>query len=198
VIGQVTSADRTVTVTASRNTSVTPDLAAYNVELLTPIDISFEEVLAVVAEAGITAADFNSLYTTQRSEPEGRGTVTRNYLDWSFTFTAPLSNLKSAVAKLTALTTSVTQKNKGMSASYSMRGTQTSPKALSALNCGAAELLSDARTQAQKLAAGAGLSIGSVVSFSGASMVTPAAGAFSSGTVQPSCTLSVTFAVTGI
>jgi hypothetical protein len=182
-------------VTASRSTSVTPDLAIYGVDLLTPLDTSFEDALTTLAGVGITASDFDSLYTTQRSEPGNRGNVTRYYLDWSFALSAPLANLKDTAAKLSSLSDSVAKRS-GMALTYSLRNTQASPKALSALNCGAAELLSDARAQAQKLAGAAGIPVGQVVSVRGASVVTPASRAFSSGTVQPTCTLGVTFAQT--
>ena len=90
------------------------------------------------------------------------------------------------------------KKDNGMSLAYALRGTQASPQALAVQKCAEADLIGDARTQAQKMASAAGLSIGGVVAVSGTSLVTPASTAFSSGTYQPSCTLTVKFALTGM
>lgn len=196
--GQVTSTDRSVTVTASRNGSVAPDLGVFGVDVLTPPDATLDDALAVVQSAGITAANFSSVYTTTRFDIVGKANASRDYLDWSFTLTAPLGSLKATVAQLAALQTAVAKKDNGIAVTYSMRGTQTSPQALAAQNCAAVDLVGDARAQAQKLAAGAGLSVGAVLSVAGSSVVTPASRAFSSGTVQPSCTLTVKFALAGL
>jgi len=194
--GQVAATDRTVAVTASRNSTVAPDLGVFTVQLYSPATASLDDVLAVLQGSGITAANFNSVNTTSLYNTIGR--QNQDLLDWSFTLTAPLSNLKATVTQLGALQVAVARKDNGMSLTYSLRGTQTSPQAAAGQNCAAADLIADARTQAQKMAGAAGLSLGGVVAVSGSSLVTPAATAFTSGIYQPSCTLTVKFALTGM
>ena len=198
LVGQVSAPDRAVTVTASRTGAVAPDQGVFSVDVLTAADASLDEILAALSGSGITAANFNSVNTTTRLVLMGNGNVSRQYLDWGFTLTGPLSNLKATLGQLSALQTAVAQKDNGMSVVYSLRGTQTSPQALAKQNCAAVDLLADARAQAQKLAVAAGLSVGAVVAVNGSSVVTPPASAFTSGTVQPSCTLTVKFALAGL
>jgi uncharacterized protein YggE len=195
---QVTGTDRTVTITASRNATVAPDQGVFVVDVLTATDASLDDVLSAAPGFGLSAANLTSVYATTRYDPTGKTNVSHDYLDWSFSVTAPLTNLKTTIGQLAALQTAVASRNNGMSVSYSMRGTQTSAQALSGQNCQAADLISDARGQAQKMASAAGLSIGAVVAVSGASVVTPPSGAFSAGTYQPSCSLTVKFALTGL
>jgi uncharacterized protein YggE len=193
---QATGTDRTITVTASRNINVAPDLGVITVDVLTSTDATLDDVLAAAQGSIVTAANFTSVYTVNRSDPGGR--TSRDYLDWSFTLTAPLSNPKTTLGQLAALQVAVGTKNNGMTVSYSLRGTQTSAQALAGQNCAASDLVSDARAQAQKMAVAAGLSVGAVVAVSGASVVTPPSGGFSAGTYQPSCSLTVKFALTGL
>jgi uncharacterized protein YggE len=193
---QATATDRTVTVTASRNASVAPDQGTITVDVVTPTDATLDDVLAVAQGSIVTAANFTSVYTSTSYDSTGK--TYRDYLDWGFTLTAPLSNLKTTFGQLAALQVAVGTKNNGMAVSYSLRGTQTSAQALAGQNCAASDLVSDARAQAQKLAVAAGLSVGAVVAVSGTSVVTPPSGGFSAGTYQPSCSLTVKFALTGL
>jgi len=193
---QVSSTDRTITVTASRNSNVTPDQASISVAVYSNTDASRDDVLNAAQGSPLTLATFSSVYSTTLYDNNGR--TNHDVLEWTFAITAPISNLKSTIDQLTALQQAVAAKNNGMSVSYSVRGTQTSPQALAGQNCAAADLIADARSQAQKLASAAGLSVGNVVGVSGASVVTPATGGFSSGISQPSCSLTVKFALTGV
>lgn len=96
-----------------------------------------------------------------------------------------------------ALQVAAGTKSNAMAVSYSVRGTQTSAQAMAGQNCAASDLVSDARAQAQKMAVAASLSVGAVVAVSGTSVVTPPSGGFSAGTYQPTCSLTVKFALTG-
>lgn len=194
LIGQVGSVDRTITVSASRSATVTPDQALFGVYVFSPTDSSRDEVLAALQGSGITAANFTGVYTTTQFVT-GKS---QEFLQWSFTIIAPLSNLKNTVGQLSALQQIVAQKKNGMTVSFSVRGTQASAQALAAQNCAATDLVADARAQAQKMASAAGAAVGAVVAVSGSSIATPAADAlFAAPTYQPSCTLTVKFALTG-
>ena len=195
---QVSSTDRTVTVTASRNSTVPPDLGTFVVDVLSPTTGSLDDVVAVLQGSGITAANFTSVYTSTQYASTGKGQTSIDFLDWSFSITAPLSDLKTTTGQLAALQQAVSKKNNGMTVSYSLRGTQTSPQALAGQNCAATDLIADARSQAQKMATAAGLSVGSVVGVTSTSVVTPPSGGFSAGTYQPTCSITVRFALTGL
>jgi len=188
--------DRTVTVTASRAATVAPDQAVVTVGVNTPITTTRDEVLAALQGSSITLANFTSVYTTTDYNVTTNGN--RDQLAWTFTLNVPFSNIKPTMDQLTGLQIALAKAGKGMDLSFALRGTQTSAQALAGQNCSAADLIADARTQAQKIAAAAGLSVGAVVGASGTSVVTPPTSGFSSGTYQPSCTMTVKFALTGL
>jgi uncharacterized protein YggE len=180
---QATAIDRTVTVTAYRNVPVAPDQGIITVDVLTATDATLDDVLVAAQGSIVTAANFTSVYTINRLDSTGQNY--QDFLDWSFTLTAPLSNLKATLGQLMALQMTVGTKNNGMTVSYSLHGTLTSAQALAGQNCAASDLVSDARAQAQKMAVAASLSVGAVVAVSGASVVTPPSGGFSAGISQP-------------
>ena len=112
--------------------------------------------------------------------------------------TAPIGNFKSTVTQLQSLQQLITQKKNGMSVSFSVSGTQVSAQSQQAATCSTADLLADARAQAQKMAVAAGAGVGNVLAMSGATVTQPASGAlFSSPASTPSCTITVKFALTG-
>ena len=92
--------------------------------------------------------------------------------------------MKDTVAMLTALEKNITKNNSGLTLGFSVQGAQVSPQLQQMQTCSTSDLLSDARTEAQKLASAANLFVGAVLSMSAAT-----------GTPQP-CTLTVKFAVT--
>jgi hypothetical protein len=197
LVAQTGSGDRSVTVTASRNNSVTPDQGVFAVTALSPTDASREDVLAVVQEAGLTINNFDSIYTTTTGG-SGPGQPPRDSLQWTFSLTVPLTSLKATVAQLTALQQSVAQKKNGMTVSFSLRSTQASAQALAAQPCAASDLIADARAQAQKMASAAGAGLGGILAISGSSTVTPPGQTlFASAITVPTCSLTVKFALTG-
>ena len=193
---QVAATDRTVTVTASRTATVAPDQAVLTVSVYSPTTATREEVLAALQGSSITLANFTSVYTSTNYNAANR--TNQDQLTWTFTLNVPFASLKPALDQLAGLQIDMGRANNGMQLSFSLAGTQASTQALAAQNCAAADLIADARTQAQKLAVAAGLSVGPVIGVSGSSTVTPPTGGFSAGTYQPSCTLTVKFALTGI
>lgn len=185
-----------VTVTASRNTNLAPDQALVSVTVTTPVSASMDDAVAVLQGTGITAADFSGVSTMQ--VVSGHESATQ--LAWSFLVPTDLTSLKAEFATLTTLQQTVAAKKNGMSVSFSVQGTQVSQKAAQSQTCSLSDLMSDARTQAAKLASAASMTVGQVLAVSGGT-VTNAAGAggnaFSSVVSMPVCTLTVKFALNG-
>src|SRR5260370_95859 len=108
----------------------------------------------------------------------------------SFLFAFVLS-ASSAVGQLHSNSITITQINSGLTLSFSVSGLQVSQDLLHSQTCTVTDLLSDARSQAQKLATAANLYLGTVLAMSGVtSMNAPLYGSVSS------CSLTVKFGVT--
>ncbi|MBS1856553.1 MAG: SIMPL domain-containing protein [Acidobacteria bacterium] len=192
---QVNSTDRTVTVTVSRAVNAAPDQAAFRLSVYSPVKATLDDVLAAVKPAGITAANFTSV--SSGSAGVLGSVLNADGLQWSFTLVAPLANLKATLDQFAALQSALAKARTGMNIDYSLQGTQVSAQAQAGQGCAAADLISDARAQAQKMAAAAGVSLGAVVGVVGSSMAAPAAAAFTSATYLPVCSLTVKFALGG-
>ena len=105
--------------------------------------------------------------------------------------------MKSTIGLLSAVQASNAKKNNGTSIAFAVQGTQYSAQAIQAQQCAAADLLADARAQAQKLASAAGKTVGSVLAISGSSQATPTSAVISSATYLPSCSMTVKFQLAG-
>jgi hypothetical protein len=195
LLGSNLFAQNSLTVTASRPVNAAADLVVLSVDVLTPMTAGRDDVFAAVEGSIVTPANFNTVRTSYQYLPNGS---TNNSLDWAFLVTAPIGNFKTTVNQLQALQQAVAQKNNGMSVSFALYGTQSSPQAQQAQSCSVTDLLADARAQAQKMAVAAGAGVGNVLAMSGATMTQPASGSlFSSPVGVPSCTMTVKFALTG-
>lgn len=175
-----------VTVTASRPAAGQPDTVRFNLSISAAADASREDVLAAASGAGITPANFTgvSYYNSRSNLP----------VTWSFSLTAPLSNLKSTIALLTAVQNNL-ETGKKFSLFYSVSGSEASLG-----DCKLQDLIADARSQAARLASAAGMSVGTIQSISGAtsSATAAAAGIASASTVSsPACSITVRFALMG-
>jgi hypothetical protein len=166
----------------------------FTVTITSPTDSSRDDVLAAVQGSGITVVNFTSVDTVVQPDTSGK---LGHVLQWTFQVTDSLSNLKNTVAQFTALQNAIAQKNNGMSVSFAIVGTQASAQALAAQNCAAADLIADARTQARKMTAAAGLSVGAIIAVSALSVASPAGALFAPVTYYPVCSLTVKFALTG-
>ncbi len=112
-------------------------------------------------------------------------------VDWYFSLPVPLAKMKDTINNLIALQKTITQNNSGLTLSFSVSGLQVSQDLLHSQTCTVTDLLSDARSQAQKLATAANLYLGTVLAMSGVtSMNAPLYGSVSS------CSLTVKFGVT--
>jgi len=184
-----------ITVTASRgNPSGPPDQAVFSVHVDSGLDTSLDDVIAALQGTGITAGNLQNLSTFFNSRVSESGVTETATLDWWFTFTAPLTKNKDTITMLTNLQATIAKKNNGMTMSFSIQGTQPSPQPSV---CSLPDLLTDARTQAQKLADGAGLGVGNILAMSSSTTLVSAWGytGVLLGASSLPCTLTVKFAL---
>ena len=99
-------------------------------------------------------------------------------MQWFFILPAPLANMKNTITSLTTLQQTIAQKNIGLKLTFNVEGTQISPVLGDSQQCAIADLVSDARMQAQQLAVAAGLTLGPILAIADA-------GSDSSGTRPP-------------
>jgi hypothetical protein len=119
------------------------------------------DVSSAIAAAGISGLTFSGVSTVTVYTPLANG---QSSLQWSFTLVAPLANLKDTFAQLTSAQQTVSKQNPSLSVSFSVGGLQVSPQAQPV--CPQSGLVSDASSEAQKLAMAAGLSAGPILSLS--------------------------------
>ena len=169
--GQLDS--NSVTVTASRTQNAAPDQALFGIFVDAPPDATLDDVLAVLQGSGVTMANFAGVGNAQLIQLPPAATPD---LEWSFALPVPLSKTKETVASLTALRNAIAAKRNGMTLSFSVQGTQASAQAVQALACPTADLIADARAQAQKLADAAGLTLGPILALSSATTGNSSAG----------------------
>jgi hypothetical protein len=184
-----------VTVTANRNTNLQPDQAVFGVNVTTPVDATRDDVIAALQGSGITLSNFTSVQSLQ--VPSGR--VTNTALQWSFALPAPLANMKATLGLLSAVQNSMAKDKPAFMMSFGVNGLQVSPQAQQSQTCSLADLVNDARAQAQKLASAAGATVGAVMAISNATVVTDTGSTnpFAQPTLAPSCSLTVKFALSG-
>jgi hypothetical protein len=204
LFGQLST--NSVTVTASNTATLQPDQIVYSVVVSSGLSASFDQVLAAVQGLGITAANFTgvsgqgvlSVDPVISSTPPASPTVSS--IIWSFTLPAPLVNNTATVAQLTNFQQALAKQNDGLTMSFSIQGTQISQQLQASQPCVLANLLAQARTQAQSLATAAGFNLGVIQAMS--STITTAVsvqGQNSSSSVLGSasapCTVTVKFGI---
>jgi hypothetical protein len=152
-----------ITVTATRTIYAQPDQVLFAVYVVSNADAALDSVVAALAGLGITAANLSSVSGSGRAVQDGvPGVNLGSPLQWIFTLPAPLAKLKDTIASLATLQQTISQKNAGLSMTFSVQGTQASPQP-----CSTPDLISDARAQAQQLANAAGVTVGPVIGISG-------------------------------
>jgi uncharacterized protein YggE len=190
------SAPNSITVTASRNSTLQPDQVVFAVNVASALTNTMSDVLAAVQGAGITATNFSNVTTVQQYISSTQQYA--NSLQWTFSLTVPFTNMKSTVATLNGLQLSAAQNKNGLSVSFSVQGTQVSAQAQQAQTCPASGLISDARTQAQNIASASSMTVGSILAMStSVSTSTPGANSLTSAIQLPVCSLTVKFALGG-
>jgi uncharacterized protein YggE len=173
----------TLTVTATRTASVQPDQVVFGVSVTSPLTASQGDVIAALQGSGITAANFSSIYTSQTFSPNSNQLV--SVLQWNFTITVPIANLKSTIDTFTGLQMVLSKSKTGLSLSFNVQGMQASAQAQRAQPCSLSGLISDARAQALKIANAASATLGNIVGLSNAVSDTAAL-----------CSATVTFGLT--
>jgi uncharacterized protein YggE len=171
-----------ITVTASRSSSVQPDQVVFAVSVTSPLTTGQNDVIAALQGSGIGLANFTGVYTSQQYV--GQQYVTA--LQWNFTLTVPLANMKATVDMFTGLQMSFSKGSAGLSLSFSVQGLQASAQAQQAQPCSLAGLISDARAQATQIANAAGATVGSILALTNS---------VSDGSVT--CSATVKFALGG-
>jgi uncharacterized protein YggE len=177
-----------IIVTASRDAAARPDTVRFSVSISAATTATMDDVIAAAQGSGASAANFFdvSYYPTDEALP----------VTWTFSTTAPVSELKARIGLLTALQNSLA-KDKKFDLSFYVEGSETSAQSQT---CAMADLIADARAQAAKIASGAGLTVGAVQAIAGSVSGTtnPAVGIGSpSAVLTPACSLTVKFALTG-
>ncbi len=159
-----------ITITALRNLTATPDQVSFALTVVSSANSGLNEITASLQNAGIAGAIFTGVYTSQGYTP-AVGSQPPAVLQWLFQMTAPLARIKDTFGLLTAAQQAIAANNSGLSLTFSTQGLQTSPDAQKSVACPQTDLVSDARAQAQKVAAAAGVSVGPVLSMSGGNPV---------------------------
>jgi uncharacterized protein YggE len=155
-----------ITITATRTSNTPPDQALIAINMTSAPTASLDDITAALSGAGITGATFTGISTTTIYVANGNQTVPQSVLQWSFSLTAPLASLKSALAPLVAAQQTIAKQNSGLALSFYIEGAQVSAQAHQAQPCSQSDLMSDARTQAEKVAVAAGVTAGPVLSIS--------------------------------
>lgn len=150
VFGQLAS--NSITVTASRQLTATLDQALVDVYVDAGLDKDLDDILRIVAGAGITKSNFVQVYSASNSNSAPA-------LEWQFTLTAPFSKMKSVLGSVTSI-----KRADGVSLSFHVEGSQASEDAQP--SCKYEDLVASAQEQAGKLAQSAGLQVGRITGLS--------------------------------
>ena len=189
----------TLTVTASRTINVQPDQVLFSVTV-SSAGGTLDQVVSALSATGITASNFSSLNVG--TNPSA--------LQWTFALAVPLTKMADTIAQLTALSRNIAMNQSGLALIFTVTGTQASAQALQAQACPIASLVSDARTQAQKLADAAQVNLGPILEISntGANTAGTASGVIVAGLLpvtaffvppapSTSCVATVKFRIVG-
>jgi uncharacterized protein YggE len=174
--------NNTVTATASENSTAQPDEAVFSVTVASGPGTSLDQTVAAVSGLGMTAANLvavNSTLPYLRLAPAPTPAAT---LNWVFQLVVPLAKSKDTTAALTALQQSISQNNSGLTLSFTLSRAAISAQQLP--TCNLADLVSQARAQAQDIAGAAGFKAGAIVGLTRAT-----------SNAAPLCSLTARFAL---
>lgn len=147
-----------LTVAVTRSIGLQPDQAVITISVPSGLDGSLEEILGVVADAGITEADFSDVTIVN-------GPL-RSTLRWDFNLAVTMGQLPDKISSL-----------RGLGLAYAVRGVQVSPEKRASDQCPRADLIADATVQARKMALAAAVTLGPILSVADGSLVGGAIGA---------------------
>jgi uncharacterized protein YggE len=141
-----------ITIAASRTMSVQPDQAVIVVNVSAGLTLTLNDIVAELEGSGITAANFVGAY--------GQANSTQ----WNFSLPVSFAQLPAELSTLAQLQQTLGA-SKGLPyLTYSVQGTQVSPGLQASQTCSLSGLVSDAQSQALKLAQAAGVTLGPVIS----------------------------------
>jgi hypothetical protein len=172
-----------VTVTASRNLEAAVDQASFYVTVDSNTDAGLDDILAAVRGAGLTLANFSGVNYSNSGYPPGQDAN----VEWRFSLTVPLTQMKATIGLFTAVQTSL-----GKDAKYSLSFSVQSITSSTQPTCALADMIADARTSASKLASAAGLTAGTILALSSPIITTNGLGGVNG------CVMTVKFALGGI
>jgi uncharacterized protein YggE len=176
-------ANNTVTVTASQSSTAQQDEAVFSVTVNSGFDKSLDDVVAAVSGVGITAANLVQIISVFPSASPPPANAPSPSLGWTFQLVVPFSKLKDTTSALTSLQNTISQNNSRLTLSFTLSGTRLS--AQQAPTCNLADLISQARSQAQDIAGAAGFKAGAIVGLTSAT----------SNAALLGCSLTVRFAL---
>ncbi len=146
----------TLTISATRSINLQPDQVVFGLTVSSAATASLDQIVSALGGLGITSANLTGV--NNYSAP--------TTFQWSFTLAAPLSNLSATIGSLTKLQQTIAQNNSGLTLTFTVEGTQVSQQLQQSQSCSNADLITDATAQAQKLAAAAGLTLGTILRLS--------------------------------
>ena len=138
-----------------------PQLSVF-VTLMAPVNVGLDQVLATLSEAGITASELSDVYSVYN--PLTAGLVA---WQWRFTRIIGFDKLQATQTALRGIKAKLAPVMGNPPLTYQVSSYANAP----VQSCSYSSLLSDARRQADTIAAAAGLRAGSILSLSdGSSM----------------------------
>lgn len=158
-------AQESLTVTASRSPVVQPDQVVFGITFTSGFNMGLDDVLATLSGSGITAGNLVSVnsYTTQLNPS----------LQWTFRLPVPFSKINETITVLNALRNKFPQNPSSPSFSFSAGGVQVSPELQAMQQCPIADLIADARAQAQRMVSGTGVTVGPILALSDGGAAVP-------------------------
>ncbi|MBV9744390.1 MAG: SIMPL domain-containing protein [Acidobacteriia bacterium] len=204
-LGSTQSGTNSISIVATRPNPATPDQTTVNISVTSGVSATLDTITGALSTAGITGFTFDGVNTYSVTQPSGTQQAT---LRWTFAETIAFTNLKTTLSQLSAAAKNFGGQNSGLGLAFQAGGVSISQTPA----CPEAGLIADAKAQAQKVAAAAGVTAGPVISLNMANAggsYSPAygesfsfiSGVFTTGLIfpapisisTPSCTLTARF-----
>jgi hypothetical protein len=151
----------TISIAASRTAAPPQDHVSIPLTLHSTLSFGLDDVTAALGKAGITGATFTGVATDSLTNVLIPPNAQR-ILGWSFSQIVPLSKLNETLTLTAGAQQAILKLNGGLDLTYRVDGLIAARQATPV--CRQADLISDAKTQAQKVANAAGVSVGSILS----------------------------------
>jgi hypothetical protein len=151
-----------ITITASRTSNPQADQVLIVLNVTSAVTAGLDDVTAALQGAGITGASFTGVNTQTIYVQMGIQSQAQPVLAWSFSLTTPIAKLSAVLGQVVGAQQTIAKQNAGLGLSFFVAGTQVSSQPA----CPQADLLADARAAAQRVAAAAGVTAGSILSLS--------------------------------